>query len=106
MEKSNKNEELEETLIQAGLRKGYFTLVEGVYDPGILKAVFLAGGPGSGKSATADTVFNVTPEVKSLSSSGLKVVNSDSTFEHLLKMAGHSLDLGSLDDDVFKQIMI
>jgi hypothetical protein len=25
-------------------------IVEGVYDPGIFKAIFLAGGPGSGKS--------------------------------------------------------
>ena len=104
MENSDKKQELEETLIQAGLRKGYFTLVEGVYDPGILKAVFLAGGPGSGKSATAETIFNVAPEAKSLSSSGLKIVNSDSSFEHLLKKAGHSLDLGSLDDEVFNQI--
>ena len=104
MENSDKKQELEETLIQAGLRKGYFTLVEGVYDPGILKAVFLAGGPGSGKSAVIDTVFNVAPESKSLSSSGLKIVNSDSSFEHLLKKAGHSSDLGSLDDEVFNQI--
>ena len=26
------------------------TLSEGVYDPGIFKAFFMAGGPGSGKS--------------------------------------------------------
>ena len=102
---SEENQEVqEESLIKAGLRKGYFTLVEGVYDPGILKAVFLAGGPGAGKSAVVDTVFNTTPEVKSLTSTGLKIVNSDSSFEHLLKKAGHSLDLGSLDDDVFQQI--
>ena len=49
MENSEQNKKVqEETLISAGLRKGYFTLVEGVYDPGILKAVGLAGGPGSG----------------------------------------------------------
>jgi predicted kinase len=105
MENSEENQEVqEESLIKAGLRKGYFTLVEGVYDPGILKAVFLAGGPGAGKSAVVDTVFNTTPEVKSLTSTGLKIVNSDSSFEHLLKKAGHSLDLGSLDDEVFQQI--
>ena len=104
MSNSEKNHELEETLIKAGLSKGYFTLVEGVYDPGILKAVFLAGGPGAGKSAVVDTVFNTTPEVKSLTSTGLKIVNSDSSFEYLLKKAGYSLDLGSLEDDVFKKI--
>ena len=105
MSNSKENHEVqEESLIKAGLRKGYFTLVEGVYDPGILKAVFLAGGPGAGKSAVVDTIFNTTPEVKSLTSTGLKIVNSDSSFEHLLKKAGHSLDLGSLDDEVFQQI--
>lgn len=105
MSNSEQNQEVqEESLIQAGLRKGYFSLVEGVYDPGILKAVFLAGGPGSGKSAVVDTVFNTTPEAKSLTSSGLKIVNSDSSFEYLLKKAGHSLDLGSLDDEVFQKI--
>mgnify|MGYP003323129049 CR=1 FL=1 len=51
-----------------------------------------------------DPVVNVAPEAKSLTSSGLKIVNSDSSFEHLLKKAGHSLDLGSLDDEVFNQI--
>jgi len=104
MENSEENQTQEETLIKAGLRKGYFTLVEGVYDPGILKAVFLAGGPGSGKSAVVDTVFNTTPEAKSLTTSGLKIVNSDSSFEHLLKKAGHSLDLGAMDDKTFQSV--
>lgn len=104
MENSEEKQTQEETLIKAGLRKGYFTLVEGVYDPGILKAVFLAGGPGSGKSAVVDTVFNTTPEAKSLTSSGLKIVNSDASFEHLLKKAGHSLDLGSMDDETFQSV--
>ena len=86
MSNSEENQEVqEESLIKAGLRKGYFTLVEGVYDPGILKAVFLAGGPGAGKSAVVDTVFNVAPDARSLTSTGLKIVNSDSSFEHLLK---------------------
>ena len=30
------------------------TLLEGVYDPGIFKAFFLAGGAGSGKSYSAE----------------------------------------------------
>lgn len=30
---------------------------EGVYDPGILKAFFMAGGPGSGKSYVATEIF-------------------------------------------------
>lgn len=52
---------------------------EGVNDPGIFKAVFLAGGPGSGKSfmvgRTALTTF------------GLRPINSDDTFEAALRSA-------------------
>ena len=43
-------------------------LSEGLYDPNIFKAFFLAGGPGSGKSFVTKNVFSGT---------GLKVVNSD-----------------------------
>ena len=32
-------------------------IIEGVDDPGILKCVFMAGGPGSGKSFTAMEIF-------------------------------------------------
>ena len=54
-------------------------LNEGVYDPGILKCIFLAGGPGSGKSFTANEIFGVGKGVfNSVSAGGLKIVNSDS----------------------------
>ena len=59
-------------------------LSEGLYDPGIFKAFFLAGGPGSGKSFVARNVFTGT---------GLKFVNSDTFFEKSLKDAGLSLTL-------------
>jgi len=59
-------------------------LSEGLYDPGIFKAFFLAGGPGSGKSFVARNVFTGT---------GLKFVNSDTFFEKSLKDAGMSLTL-------------
>ena len=49
---------------------------EGVNDPHIFKAVFLAGGPGSGKSFVAN---------KMLSGTGLKTVNSDDIYEYLMK---------------------
>ena len=51
-------------------------LREGVYDPGIFKAFFLAGGPGSGKTFVTQSAFAGT---------GLKVVNSDAVFERGLK---------------------
>ena len=59
-------------------------LSEGLYDPGIFKAFFLAGGPGSGKSFVARNVFTGT---------GLKFVNSDIFFEKSLRDAGLSLTL-------------
>ena len=34
-------------------------VLEGVDDPGILKCVFMAGGPGSGKSFTAMEIFGI-----------------------------------------------
>jgi len=51
---------------------------EGVNDPHIFKAVFLAGGPGSGKSFVAN---------KMLKGTGLKTVNSDDIYEYLMKKA-------------------
>ena len=38
-----------------GFKEQY--LQEGVYDPGIFKAYFLAGGPGSGKSFVTKSAF-------------------------------------------------
>lgn len=61
-------------------------LTEGIHDPGILKCVFMAGGPGSGKSFVADELFGLDAGFKSsFSHYGLKVVNSDNMFEYLLK---------------------
>ena len=60
----------------------YFTeLQEGIQDPNIFKAFFLAGGPGSGKSYVVR---------KTTGGTGLKVVNSDDAFELYLKKAGLS----------------
>ena len=64
-------------------------IVEGVDDPGILKCVFMAGGPGSGKSFTAMEIFGIDKKLKSsFSSYGLKSVNSDAAFEKGLKDNG------------------
>ena len=64
-------------------------IIEGVDDPGILKCVFMAGGPGSGKSFTAMEIFGIDKKLKSsFSATGLKSVNSDSAFEAGLKRNG------------------
>ena len=63
-------------------------LNEGVYDPSILKCIFLAGGPGSGKSTVASEIFGIGKGATSVSYSGLKSVNSDTAFEAQLKKNG------------------
>ena len=66
-------------------------LQEGVNDPGILKAFFMAGGPGSGKSYVASELFALpkSDDFGTVSyDNGLKLVNSDAAFELLLKKAG------------------
>ena len=64
--------------------KTFHDLQEGVYDPNILKAFFLAGGPGSGKSYVIG---------RATGGLGMKIVNSDDAFEKLLKDAGLSLKM-------------
>ena len=59
-------------------------IYEGVYDPGIFKAFFLAGGPGSGKTIVTQSAFAGT---------GLKLVNSDVKFERDLRKANLSLKM-------------
>lgn len=62
--------------------KQYFLFNEGVHDPGIFHAVFMAGGPGSGK----DYVMSRT-----LHGHGLREINSDIAFEHAMKKHGLSM---------------
>ena len=80
---------------------------EGVYDPGILKAVFTAGGPGSGKSYLTDVIFGVRTgdgkpffqNASFVGSNGLKYVNSDRFFERGLKRMGiNPKDLQDISD--------
>ena len=77
--------------------KRFYELQEGVYDPGIFKAFFLAGGPGSGKSYVTS---RITPGL------GLKNVNSDTAFENALKKAGLSLDMPPEEEELRDVIRI
>ena len=70
-------------------------LSEGLYDPGIFKAFFLAGGPGSGKTFVTSTAF---------AGSGLKLVNSDVAFERGLKKANLSLSMPD-EETYFRNII-
>ena len=50
----------------------FHELQEGLQDPNIFKAFFLAGGPGSGKSFVVG---------KTTGGTGFRIVNSDDIFE-------------------------
>jgi predicted kinase len=78
-------------------------LKEGIEDPSILKCIFLAGGPGAGKSRIAGDLFNI-PRDLPLSSYGLKLINSDHEFEFLLKKNNISLNLSKLPPEEFKKL--
>jgi predicted kinase len=63
-------------------KSGYVTesyIEEGLQDPAKMKAVFLAGGPGSGKDFIMSRVLH---------GHGLSEINSDNAFEHLMKKRG------------------
>jgi len=87
-------------------------LLEGVYDPGIFKAFFLAGGSGSGKSYSAEKATGsasgkfqwhekiedkITPG--KVGPYGLKVVNSDEQLEMGLLKAKMSSNFRTYTDD-------
>ena len=78
-------------------------LHEGFRDPGIFKAVFLAGGPGSGKTYIAKGLFGI-PEKVNVSQSGLKMVNSDKELKFLLNKYGFGTNLDALPDEVFSNL--
>lgn len=75
--------------------------ITGVYDPNIFKVVFLAGGPGSGKSAVAKSLFGI---IGNFSYTGLKTVNSDRFFEYLLKKEGVPSDFRNMPKEQFEKI--
>ena len=84
-----------------GMKLLEYMLNEDVYQKGSFKAVFLAGGPGSGKSGVIDAIFN-TPKpraIKSLTTSGMKVVNSDQAYEYLKKKHNIPTAADDMTDD-------
>ena len=87
-------------------------LLEGVYDPGIFKAFFLAGGAGSGKSYAAEKATGSAagkfewgatkdkkPKPGKTGPYGLKVVNSDEQLEFGLMKAKMHTDFTKYSDD-------
>ena len=83
-------------------------LLESVFDKSILKCVFMAGGPGSGKSYVAQELFGIPTKIAVSTSYDMKLVNSDSEFEHLLHKYGfethgwETLDIDQWPEEVYQ----
>jgi len=71
-------------------------LDEGINDPSIFKAIFLAGGPGSGKSFVSGNT--------ALQSLGLRLINSDTAFEKALAKANLAATPESIFSDKGQEI--
>ena len=81
-------------------------LLECVFDKSILKCVFMAGGPGSGKSYVAQELFGIPTKIAVSTKYDMKLVNSDTEYEHLLKKYGfetagwETIDIDQWPDEV------
>lgn len=84
-------------MVMSGMKSFNEFIIEGMYDPSIFKAIFLAGGPGSGKSYVAG---------KATGGLGMKVVNSDDIYELKLKSSGLGMDFTKFDEKDFKKSQI
>jgi len=71
---------------------------EGVEDPGIFKAFFTAGGPGSGKSHVSKASGAAGTGSK-MSPYGLKVIDSDPLFTKMLKDVGKTTTVADIYSD-------
>jgi predicted kinase len=80
-----------------GMRSFNEFIIEGMFDPSIFKSIFLAGGPGSGKSYVAG---------KATGGLGMKVVNSDDIYELKLKTSGLGMDFTKFDDKDFERSQV
>ena len=80
-----------------------YLLSEGINDPGIFKAVFLAGGPGSGKTYVVKQLFGI-PDRYNISMTGLKMVNSDKELKFLLNKYGFGTELDKMPEELFKDL--
>ena len=82
---------------------GMKLIKEGVEDKGILKAIFLAGGPGSGKTWVTRGLYGI-PSKMNFSAGGLKLVNQDTELEMLLKKYFGTTDLDNMPEELFIDI--
>ncbi len=81
------------------------SISEGINDKHKYKAIFTAGGPGSGKSIISSMLFGVDKD-SFVSPFGVKVVNSDKFFEKQLAKNGLSFIIDSKKDEYKKQMEV
>ncbi len=83
-------------LIRRTLVESSFVVLEGPNDPSRLKAIFMAGCPGSGKGTVIRGIFG-----KSYGTTyqGMKIVNPDQLYELLLTKSGLPLSQPALPED-------
>jgi len=74
--------------IRNSLMENQEILKEGPNDPGIFKAIFMAGCPGSGKGTVLKGIFGTD---SGSTYQGLKIINSDKLYEFLLSKGGLGL---------------
>ncbi len=82
-------------------------VTEGINDKSILKAFFMAGGPGSGKSRVVADLFGFPSKSSQTISyrTGLKLINSDIAFEaELKKMGVDPKSLSTISSDEFDKL--
>lgn len=77
-----------------------FIIKEGINDKNLFKAVFMAGGAGSGKSFISDLIFS-----NKTSPFGTKLINSDVFFELGLKKSELPLIVNVDDEQVYSKQM-
>ncbi len=75
------------------------SIEESIYDKNIMKAIFIMGGGGSGKSAIVKEIRNRWDGL------GVKVINSDDLFEHLLRKNDLPFDIDSKNRVIYNKQM-
>ena len=83
---------------------GVTLIKEGVDDKGILKAIFLAGGPGSGKTWVTRGLYGIPNKYNFSPGHGLKLVNQDTELEFMLKKYFGTTDLDNMPEELFADI--
>ena len=83
---------------------GMRLIKEGVDDKGILKAIFLAGGPGSGKTWVTRGLYGIPKKYNFSPGHGLNLVNQDTELEMLLKKYFGTTDLDNMPEELFVDI--